>query len=97
MLSAQERQLQDARNLNTVAVILMISFALALIIVGILLVKTNIFKSADKNRAKGKKRERAANTPPSPVDFIGKIMIILGSMIALIGMIIQLLNISGRL
>ena len=85
------------QNLNTVAVILMISFALALIVVGILFIRTNIFKGAGRKRAKGKKRERAANTPPSPVDFIGKIMIILGSMIALIGVIIQLLNISGRL
>ena len=80
---------QDAQNLNTVAIILLTSFALAMIIVGILLVKTNIFKGGKKDKKEGSKK--------GAVTFIGRIMITVGVIIAAVSLLMMLLNLSGGL
>lgn len=79
---------QDIQNLNSVLIIFILSFSIALIIVGVLLSK---FRLWDRKNA------REANKPLSHAVFVGKILTYVGAILTFTCLIFAIANACGVL
>lgn len=73
-------------NLRSFWLLLMVSFSVALIIVGFILIKTGFLDRNRKNRNKHKKSENAA---------VGRLLILTGAILAIVCGLFLVINLFG--